>query len=65
MFDQFFAMAAKVAERRRNARLTRPQLEAVKLDKFRALVRHAQAHAPYYADLIAQRNIDIASDVTP
>ena len=31
-----------------------------KLEKFRALVRHAYAHAPYYSRLIAELGIDIA-----
>ncbi|MEI7933149.1 MAG: hypothetical protein WCI21_08870 [Alphaproteobacteria bacterium] len=61
MFDQFIAMVGKMAERRRNARLTRPQFEAARLEKFRALVRHANARSPYYGEIIAQRGIDIAT----
>lgn len=37
----------------------RAGLEARKLDKFRALVRHAGAHSPYYANIIHERAIDI------
>jgi phenylacetate-CoA ligase len=36
---------------------TRAEFEAVKLRTFRALVRHANAHAPYYADIIRERGI--------
>jgi len=61
MFDQFFAIAGKVMERRRNARLTRPEFEAARLERFRALVRHANTHSPYYAEIIAERGIDIAT----
>jgi len=49
----------KLREFRRNARLTRAQLEELKLSKFRALMRHAAAHAPYYAQLVAERRLDI------
>lgn len=38
--------------------ITRAELEAAKLRKFRALVRHASANAPYYTSLIQQRGID-------
>jgi phenylacetate-CoA ligase len=40
---------------------TRAELEALKLEKFRALVRFASDRAPYYANLIRQRSIDIDS----
>jgi phenylacetate-coenzyme A ligase PaaK-like adenylate-forming protein len=42
---------------------TRAQLDLLKLDKFRALVRHANAHSPYYANLIRERAIDIGTCV--
>jgi phenylacetate-CoA ligase len=38
---------------------TREQLDALKLQRFRALVRHAHARAPWYAQLIRERAIDI------
>jgi phenylacetate-CoA ligase len=38
---------------------TRAELDALKLEKFRALVRHANTHAPYYANIIRERAIDI------
>lgn len=37
---------------------TRAKLEALKLEKFRALVRHANDRAPYYANIIRQRSIN-------
>lgn len=49
----------KLFEFRENARLTRERFEAMKLDKFRRLVRHANQSAPYYAQLIDERKIDI------
>jgi phenylacetate-CoA ligase len=42
---------------------TRAELNALKLEKFRALVRHASNHAPYYANLIRERAIDVATCV--
>ncbi len=38
--------------------LTRAELEASKREKFRALLRHANAHAPYYAHIIRERGLD-------
>jgi phenylacetate-CoA ligase len=38
---------------------TRADLDALKLERFRALVRHANARAPYYANLIRERAIDL------
>lgn len=35
------------------------QREAVKLEKFRKLVRHARQNAPYYADIIDRHKIDV------
>jgi phenylacetate-coenzyme A ligase PaaK-like adenylate-forming protein len=40
-------------------REARSKLETAKARKFRALARHAQAYAPYYADMIRERNIDL------
>lgn len=37
----------------------RAKLEAAKARKFRELARHAQAHAPYYANIIRERGIDL------
>jgi phenylacetate-CoA ligase len=41
-----------------SASQTRAELEAVKRDKFRSLLRHANAHAPYYANIIRERGLD-------
>jgi len=42
-----------------NERLTRPQLEARQLAKFRRFARFAQRRSPYYARLIAERKIEL------
>jgi phenylacetate-CoA ligase len=49
----------KLLEFRENARMTRAQFEAMKLDKFRGLLRHARQSSPYYAQLIKERGIEI------
>ena len=38
---------------------TRSALEAAKEKKFRALIQHASAHAPYYANIIRERGLDV------
>jgi phenylacetate-CoA ligase len=38
---------------------SRAELEAAKNQKFRALARHANAHAPYYANIVRERAIDL------
>jgi phenylacetate-CoA ligase len=50
----------KAREVRRAATLTRAELEANQLAKFRRLVRHANDRSPYYRGIIAERGIDIA-----
>src|SRR5436190_1568639 len=42
---------------------TRARLDATRAQKFRALVRHANDRSPYYANVIRDRSIDIASCV--
>lgn len=42
----------------RNLRITRGQLEAAQLKKFRRLVSFARQHSPYYRKIIEQRGID-------
>src|SRR5579862_9520738 len=49
----------KLREFRRNAQMTRAQLEDTKLIKFRNLARHAFKHSLYYQQLISERRIDI------
>ena len=46
-------------ELRRNEHLSRTQLEARKLQKFRRLVAHAARHSPYYAQLIRALGIAV------
>jgi phenylacetate-coenzyme A ligase PaaK-like adenylate-forming protein len=38
---------------------TRAELEAAKQHRFRSLVRHASMHAPYYANIIRERGLDL------
>jgi phenylacetate-CoA ligase len=38
---------------------TRAEFEAAKQQRFRALVRHASVHAPYYANIIRERGLDL------
>jgi hypothetical protein len=49
----------KIFELRENARMSAEQFQAMKLAKFRQLVRHANESSPYYAQLIKERSIDI------
>jgi phenylacetate-coenzyme A ligase PaaK-like adenylate-forming protein len=56
-------VAGIMREQRRLARLTREQLEADKLRRFRELVRLAQQRSPYYADIIKTRGLDPANCV--
>jgi phenylacetate-coenzyme A ligase PaaK-like adenylate-forming protein len=42
---------------------TRAEFEARRLRKFRALVRYANAHSPYYAGIIRERGLDLQSCV--
>ncbi len=50
-------------EHRRNGCLSRPQLEAAQLRKFRRLVAYARLHSPYYRDRIDRYGIDPATCV--
>jgi phenylacetate-CoA ligase len=58
---QFLTTTNAVFELRRNQRLSRPQLEAIKLQKFRRLVAHAARHSQYYAQIIRDGGIAIES----
>jgi phenylacetate-coenzyme A ligase PaaK-like adenylate-forming protein len=40
---------------------TRAEFEAAKQQRFRSLVRHASRHAPYYANIIRERGLDLES----
>jgi len=61
MAGMFATMMRKRRELRANQKLTRPQLESLKLQKFRQLVAHAQQNSPYYGRLIREHQIDIAT----
>lgn len=56
---QTWVTAKAFLQLRRNERLSRSQLEARKLQKFRRLVAHAARHSPYYSQLIKERGIAI------
>jgi len=49
----------KAREVRRAATLTRAELEASQLTKFRRLVHHVNERSPYYRRVIAERGIDV------
>ena len=38
---------------------TRAELQAAQAQKFRALIRYAGTHAPYYATIIRERRLDV------
>ncbi len=48
-------------DHRRNLRISRKQLEAAQLKKFRRLVSHVQRHSPYYRAIIKKCGIDPAT----
>jgi phenylacetate-CoA ligase len=59
MFDRLRRALGAIAAARRGARMSRGELDADKLVRFRDLVRFAQARSPFYADIIRERGIDI------
>jgi phenylacetate-coenzyme A ligase PaaK-like adenylate-forming protein len=61
MAGLFFTMMRKRREFGQNKKMTRPQLEALQLQKFRQLVKHAANHSPYYQRIIRERTIDPAT----
>lgn len=63
MLAELLIRLGKVREFRRARALTRAQLEALKLEKFRRLARHANEHSRYYRRIIAERRIDLAQCV--
>jgi phenylacetate-CoA ligase len=50
-------------DHRRNLRISREQLEAAQLKKFRRLVSFIQCHSPYYRAIIEERGIEAATCV--
>ena len=61
MLAETFVRWRKAREHRRAARLTRAELEANKLAKFRRLVRFIEPRSAYYRRIIAERGLDVAS----
>jgi phenylacetate-CoA ligase len=61
VLDGLLTAIRKAREVRRASRLSRAELERLKLGKFRRLVRHVYARSPYYRRIIAERGIDVAS----
>ena len=59
MLAETFVRWRTTREHRRTAKLTRAELEANKLAKFRRLVRFAEQRSAYYRRIIAERRIDI------
>jgi phenylacetate-coenzyme A ligase PaaK-like adenylate-forming protein len=52
-------MLRTISQHRRNAEMTREELEASKLVKFRELVRYASERSPWYAEVIREHGIDV------
>ncbi len=59
MLSELMVTIGKALEVRRARKLGRAEFEALKLDKFRRLVRHVRECSPYYRRIIAERNIDV------
>src|SRR5262245_1451059 len=59
MAAPLLVLLKKVGELRRNVRLSPQEFAAMKLDKFRQLVRYANERSPYYRQLIDERRIDL------
>lgn len=58
----FFSTVFKARrEFSQNQKLTRAELEALKLEKFRKLALHAQQNSPYYKRIISENSIDVAN----
>jgi phenylacetate-CoA ligase len=60
---EFWALLGAQRDLRRNARLTRSEFEARKLQRFRRLVRKANDASPYYAGVIRDHAIDVETCV--
>ena len=61
--DELWFLLRAHRDLRRNARLTRQELEARKLSRFRRLVRFANEASPYYASIIRDHGIRLDSCV--
>lgn len=63
MLRFLITLIRKKIEIRRNTRLSRVELEASKLKKFRKLVKYINKHSPYYSNIIRERKINVRSCV--
>jgi phenylacetate-coenzyme A ligase PaaK-like adenylate-forming protein len=59
MLAETFVRWRTAREHKRSAKLTRAELEAEKLEKFRRLVRYAEQRSPHYRRIVAERGVDI------
>jgi phenylacetate-coenzyme A ligase PaaK-like adenylate-forming protein len=59
MLAETFVRWRIAREQRRNAKLTRAELDAEKLEKFRRLVRYIEPRSAYYRRIIAERRINL------
>jgi phenylacetate-CoA ligase len=59
MFAELAIIIGKLAEARRNANASVAEFHEARLDRFRKLARYANAHSPYYADVIRDRGVDL------
>src|SRR4026209_360388 len=59
MLGEIFVRWRIAREHRRNAKLTRAELDAEKLVKFRRFVRDVEPRSPYYRRIITERGIDL------
>jgi phenylacetate-coenzyme A ligase PaaK-like adenylate-forming protein len=59
MLTELLVRARKGRDIARAKKLSRPELEADKLVRFRRLVRHVNERSPYYRRIIAERGIDL------
>jgi phenylacetate-CoA ligase len=61
VFRQLRSTFKAFREHARNARMSRAQLEALQLQKFRLLAHHVHERSPYYAEWIEQKGIPLDS----
>ena len=54
-----FFLGGKCAHCMQQLQVFGKEFEALKLDKFRRLVRHVRKRSAYYRRIIAERNIDV------
>lgn len=61
MFGPLFTYLSTAYRHRYNTWMSRETLNAIRISEFRSLVRHAQAHSPYYARIMDEHGIDAAT----